>query len=76
MDLSETGPGLSQQLNTLLGWVVVAFWQEAFGKLSLEVGVPRLGNVLPARKEQPLEGAVGAMQGAVHIMTLGALHSL
>lgn len=63
MNLSETGPGLSQQLNTFLGWVVVASWQEALGKLSLEAGVPRLGNALPAQKEQPLRGLLVQCRG-------------
>lgn len=41
-----------------MGWYV----QKALEKLSLGVSVPRLGNVLPALEEQPLMGAVGAMQ--------------
>lgn len=35
---------------------------ESLGSLSLKESVPRLGNVLPALEEQPLSGAVGAIQ--------------
>lgn len=39
--------------------------QEALGRLSLEAGVPRLGNVLPTREEQPLMGLLVQCRGQV-----------
>lgn len=62
MDLSETGPRAVTAAEYMAGMGCCV--QKALGRLSLEASVPRLGNVLPTLEEQPLTGAVGAMQGA------------
>lgn len=62
MDLSETGPRTVTAAEYIPAMDCCV--QKALGRLSLEVGVPRLRNVLPTLEEQPLMGALAAMQGA------------
>lgn len=65
MDLSETGPRIVTAAESIaaMGCCV----QKALGRLALEGSVPRLGNVLSALEEQPLTGALAAVQGAGYI---------